>query len=155
MKKTYYEKVGKRYKPVAEYDSTFSSAFRKGHSLVVCYDGGRTTYFDIDPAYAPMIAAYNRSADEICRTIIEKMNSCTDKEMTPRQKKAWDELQEAYDGNLTRLTSPSVHDCVEKGMKLMQVEAIKLLTTPALKAAYDQFLLIAALSKEDDKNDQF
>ena len=44
MKKTFYEKVGRRYVPVAEYDSELANATRKGTNLVVTYDGGRTTY---------------------------------------------------------------------------------------------------------------
>jgi len=36
VKKVYYEKKGKRYKPVAEYDSDYLDAFPKGSTLVMC-----------------------------------------------------------------------------------------------------------------------
>ena len=36
MKKIYYEKVGRRYKPVAEYDPDYLDSFPKGSHLVMC-----------------------------------------------------------------------------------------------------------------------
>ena len=35
MKKVFYEKVCKRYKPIKEYDDTLMSAFPKGTHLLV------------------------------------------------------------------------------------------------------------------------
>ena len=57
MKKIYYEKRGRRYVPIAEYDSTYLDSFTKGAHLVMCYPGGTSRRFNINPAYAPMIAA--------------------------------------------------------------------------------------------------
>ena len=57
MKKTFYEKIGKRYYPVREYDSDFYESFPKGSHLVICTSGGRITRCNIDPAIAPMLAA--------------------------------------------------------------------------------------------------
>ncbi len=69
MKKIYYEKVGRRYVPVSEYDSEFLDAFPKGNHLVMCYPGGTSRRFRIDPALAPMIAAGRYAEDAICRAI--------------------------------------------------------------------------------------
>ena len=57
MKKIFYEKVGGRYKPVYEYDQTLMDAFPKGTHVTVCYPGGQSTRYNIDPNYAAMIAA--------------------------------------------------------------------------------------------------
>ena len=63
MKKIFYEKVGRRYVPVSEYDSDLLDAFPKGTHIVMCYPGGQSRRYQIDPAYAPMIAA-GRVAEE-------------------------------------------------------------------------------------------
>jgi hypothetical protein len=57
MKKLYYLKEGRKYIPVSEYDSDLLDSFPKGTHIVMCYPGGKSTRYGIDPAYAPMIAA--------------------------------------------------------------------------------------------------
>ena len=37
MKKIYYEKIGRRYVPVSEYDSEYLDSFSKGTHIVMCY----------------------------------------------------------------------------------------------------------------------
>ena len=59
-KKIYYEKVGRRYVPVAEYDNEFMDSFTKGNHLVMCYPGGSSRRFNIQPDYAALIAAPDR-----------------------------------------------------------------------------------------------
>ena len=71
VKKVYYEKVGRKYKPVAEYDSDLLDAFPKGNHLVMSYPGGSSRRFHVDPAYAPMIAA-GRIAEEAIRLRMAK-----------------------------------------------------------------------------------
>jgi hypothetical protein len=66
MKKIYYEKKGRRYVPVSEYDSEYLDSFPKGNHLVMCYPGGSSRRFCIDPALAPMIAAGRYAEDVIC-----------------------------------------------------------------------------------------
>ena len=79
MKKIYYEKVGRRYVPVAEYDNDYMDSFPKGNHLVMCYPGGSSRRFNIDPNYAAMIAAGRVAEDEICRAISKAS------EMRPQQ----------------------------------------------------------------------
>jgi hypothetical protein len=57
MKKIYYEKKGHRYVPVSEYDSEYLDSFSKGTHLVMCYPGGQSRRYNVDPDYAAMIAA--------------------------------------------------------------------------------------------------
>ena len=40
VKKVYYEKIGRRYRPVAEYDSDLLDSFPKGSHLICVYPGG-------------------------------------------------------------------------------------------------------------------
>jgi len=63
MKKIYYEKRGRRYIPVSEYDNDLMDSFSKGTHLVMVYPGGASRRYNIDPNYATMIAA-GRVAEE-------------------------------------------------------------------------------------------
>ena len=56
MKRIYYEKIGRRYRPVAEYDSDFLDSFSRGAHLVLCYPGGSSRRFNVEPNHAAMIA---------------------------------------------------------------------------------------------------
>ena len=50
MKRIYYEKVGRSYKPVSEYDSDLLDSLPKGAHLIMCYPGGSSRRYNIDPA---------------------------------------------------------------------------------------------------------
>jgi len=75
MKKIYYEKKGRRYVPVAEYDSDLMDSFSKGTHLVMVYPGGSSRRYNIDPNYAAMIAAGRVAEDAISRAISYASNS--------------------------------------------------------------------------------
>lgn len=149
MKKIYYEKVGRKYVPVAEYDNDLLDSFTKGTHLVQVYPGGASRRYNIDPAYAPMIAAGRVAEDAICRAI-SKASELRPKQtpITEGQRKAWAKLAKEFGDELSTLHGLSVHDCAEAGVKAMQLEAEKLLSTPAVRQAYERFLFIAELSKQ-------
>lgn len=149
MKKIYYEKVGRRYTPVAEYDSDFLDSFTKGNHLVMSYPGGTSRRFNIDPAYAPMIAAGRVAEDAICRSISKASEMRPQRTpITPGQKKAWEKLAKEFGDELCTLNVLCVHDCAEAGVKAMQEEADKLLQHEAVRQAYEHFQLVCELTKE-------
>jgi len=150
MKKIYYEKVGNRYKPVAEYDNDFLDSFTKGTHLVMSYPGGTSRRFNIDPAYAPMIAAGRVAEDAISKEISKASEMRPQRTpITPGQKKAWEKLAKEFGDELATLNGLCIRDCAEAGVKAMQEEANKLLTNPSVKKAYDHFLLVAELTREE------
>jgi hypothetical protein len=69
MKKIYYEKIGRRYMPVAEYDNDLLDSFTKGAHLVLCYPGGSSRRFNVEPNHAAMIAAGRVAEDGMCDAI--------------------------------------------------------------------------------------
>jgi hypothetical protein len=149
MKKIFYEKKGRRYVPVSEYDNDFLDSFTKGTHLVMSYPGGKSTRYNIDPNYAAMIAAGRVAEDAICKAI-SKASELRPKStpITEGQRKAWRKLAKEFGDELCTLNGLSVHDCAEAGIKAMQVEADKLLTNPSVRKAYERFMLIAELTKE-------
>jgi hypothetical protein len=157
MKKIFYEKKGRRYVPVAEYDNELLDSFPKGNHLVMSYPGGTSRRFNIDPNYAAMIAAGRVAEDAICKAI-SKASELRPKQtpITPGQKKAWEKLAKEFGDDLCTLHGLSVHDCAEAGVKAMMEEADKLLANPIVRKAYERFLLIAQLTKEHNvQNDLY
>jgi hypothetical protein len=153
VKKIYYEKVGRRYVPVAEYDSTYLDSFPKGTHLVMCYPGGQSRRFNIDPNYAAMIAASRVAEDAICKAISKASElRPNNTPITPGQKKAWEKLAKEFGDDLCTLHGLSAHGCAEAGVKAMMLEADKLLANPSVRLAYEKFLFVAELSKEHNEN---
>ena len=147
----FYIKKGRRYIPHSSYSSEFCDSFPKGTHLVDVYPGGSSRRFNIDPAYAPMIAAGRVAEDAICRAISAAS------ELRPRQtpltegqRKAWRKLAKEFGDELATLNISSARDIAEAGLKAMQVEADKLLANPAVRNAYDRFLFISELTKEHE-----
>jgi hypothetical protein len=149
MKKIYYEKVGRKYVPVSEYDSEYLDSFSKGTHIVMCYPGGQSRRYNIDPAYAPMIAAGRIAEDAISSAVVKASEMRPhNKPITLKQKKAWEALAKAFGNDRYYIEIPSAREIAEAGVKAMAVEAEKLLTNQAVQLAYDHFLMVCELTKE-------
>jgi len=148
-KKIYYEKKGRRYVPVAEYDNDFLDSFTTGNHLVMCYPGGTSRRFNIDPAYAPMIAA-SRVAEDAMARAISQASELRPKQtpITEGQRKAWRKLAKEFGDELATLNINCSRDIAEAGIKALQDEAKVLYSNEAVKKAYDHFILICQLTKE-------
>jgi hypothetical protein len=148
MKQLFYKKVGRRYVPVYEYDNELLDSFPKGTHLVDVYPGGSSKRFNVDPAYAPMIAAGRVAEDAICKSI-QKAAELRPKQtaITPEQKRAWNALAEAFGDELCTLQGLSIRDCAEAGVKAMQDEADKMMKHQSVRQAYDHFMLMCELTK--------
>ena len=151
MNEIFYKKVGRRYVPVHEYDQTLMDSFPKGTHLVMCYPGGQSRRFNIDPAYAPMIAAGRVAEDKISEELrkASELRPST-KPLTEGQILAWKKLSEEFGEDAYTLTWPSARETADAAVKVMQLEADKLLKVPAVKKAYEHFLFLAELTKEQE-----
>lgn len=148
MKKIFYEKVGRRYKPVYEYDQTMMDAFPKGNHIVMCYPGGQSRRYNIDANYAAMIAAGRVAEDAVCLAITKASElRPAQTPITPAQQRAWRKLAKEMGSELCTLHGLSTHDIAEAGVRAMQVEADKLMQHQAVRDAYNQFLLVCELTK--------
>ena len=151
MKKIYYEKRGRRYVPVAEYDNDLLDSFTKGNHLVMSYPGGTSRRFNIEPAYAPMIAAGRVAEDAICDALRKASEMKPQRTpITPGQKKAWEKLAKEFGDELCPLTYGSTRDHAEAAVKAMMQEADKLMQHESVRKAYDHFMLMCQLVKEKD-----
>ena len=152
-KKVYYEKRGRRYVPVQEYDGDFMDSYSKGTHLLMVYPGGQSRRYNIDPNYAAMIAAGRVAEDAICESMHKSSEMRPQRTpITPGQKKAWEKLVKEFGDDLATLSMGSARDHAEAGVQAMQAEADNLMTNPAVRLAYEQFLLVCELTKKQVDN---
>ena len=136
------------------YSPEFHDSFTKGTHLVDVYPGGSSRRFNIDPAYAPMIAAGRVAEDAISKRIQEASAlrvPARDLPLTPAQSKAWKALARAFGKEQYALEWCSYREAAEAGVKAMQEEADKLMTNPTVRKAYERFLFVAELTRQHEK----
>ena len=149
MRTIYYKKEGRRYIPVKEYDDDCMWAMPYGDHLVMKYKNGETRVHNIDPAFAPMIAAGRYAEDSLAKSIMDAsaMRPRTTP-LTVEQWTAWRALEKAFGDDIFQLTWPAAQTAANNAIEKMAVEANKLLEVPAVKNAYDHFMLVYKLTKE-------
>jgi hypothetical protein len=151
----FYIKKGRKYVPHSTYSSEFCDSFPKGTHLVQSYPGGSSRRFNIDPAYAPMIAAGRVAEDAISKVLMRASDMRTKSApLTPGQREAWENLVKEFGEEARCLEWPSAREACEAAVKAMTVEADKLLTNPVVRKAYEKFLFIAELTKEHENADK-
>lgn len=146
MKKTFYEKVGRRYIPIKEYNQEFCDAYPRGAHVTVITPGVKSTRYNIDPDYAALIAASIVAFDHICKVIVDHSKLKPTKEpITLEQKELWDKLSASLDVSTLPLFRASVAESVRAGTDAMIQEANKLMQHEAVRQAYEHFITVAKL----------
>ena len=154
MKKLYYIKEGRKYVPVSEYDNDLMDSFHKGTHLVMVYPGGQSRRYNVNPNYAAMIAAGRVCEDAISRVIMDKSALRVPEKhqpLTEDQLEKWKALAESFGEERFALEWCSYREAAEAGVKAMMDEANLLLSNPAVKKAWDNFMLVCELTKENNK----
>ena len=152
MKKLYYIKEGRKYVPVAEYDSDLLDSFTKGNHLVSVYPGGSSRRYNVDPNYAAMIAAGRVAEDAICDSLMKSSELKPMKSpITEAQSKAWKKFAKEMGDEMCALSYGSTRDHAEAAVKAMMKEADKLMANPAVKKAYEHFMLVCELTREHNE----
>lgn len=155
MKTIFYKKQGRRYVPVSEYDSELIDSYWKGTTLIVSKPGSTIRKYNVDPAFAPMAAASIYAQDKISDAIMKASEIRLQEKdrkrlLTPGQKAAWENLVKEFGDSARQLEWPCVRDAAEAGTKAMEEEVEKMMTVPAVRHAYEQFLMVWKLTKEQD-----
>jgi hypothetical protein len=149
-KKVYYERVGRKYVPVREYDSLLMDSFPAGTHMVVCHPGGRSYRYNIDPAFAPMIAA-GRYCEDVISTAVMKAHEVRpyrNQALTTEQREAWDTLMASLPDKGRYIEWPSAREVAEAAVKALSDEALKMLDNPSVKLAWENLMMVAALAKD-------
>ncbi len=150
-KKIFYEKIGRRYVPVREYDNELLDAFPKGAHLVMVYPGGSSRRYHIDPNYAAMIAAGRVAEDAISKEIMRASDlRPKSAPLTEGQKKAWENLVKEFGKEARTLEWPSAREAAGRAVEAMQAEAEKLMEHESVRKAYEHFILMCKLVKQNE-----
>lgn len=150
----FYVKQGRKYVPHSSYSSEFCDAFPKGTHLVQSYPGGSMRRYNIDPAYAPMIAAGRVAEDAISKVLMQASDMRPKSTpLTEGQRAAWAKLIEEFGEEARYLEWPSAREACEAAVNAMIKEAEVLLQDPVVRKAYDKFLFVAALTKDHTKKE--
>lgn len=149
-----YKKVGRRYVEIGEYDCEMLDYVTNGATLIVKTKNCTSRYHGVDPDLAPMIAAAKYCEDAVSRKIMDATEirlgyKSRQTPLTPRQKKAWDNLVKEFGEDARQLEWPSAREAAEAAGVALQEEAQKLLVNESIKAAYEHFLLLCKLSAEN------
>lgn len=142
------------YSPVSVYDSGVTDALPKGAHLILVGDGFTSRMYNVDPALAPMIAAGRFAQDKIVAELVKTSEIRMQKRLsstplTESQRAAWAKLIEEFGPSATQLEWPCAREIAEAGTAAMQKEADKILQNPAVKKAWDNFMTIYSLVKDD------
>jgi hypothetical protein len=99
-----------------------------------------------------MIAAGRVAEDAICDALRKASEMKPQRTpITLGQKKAWEKLAKEFGDDLCPLTYGSARDHAEAAVKAMMQEADKLMKHEGVRKAYEHFLLMCELTK--DQND--
>jgi hypothetical protein len=104
-----------------------------------------------------MIAAGRVAEDAVSKKIMEATEirrnyKNRNTPLTPSQRAAWDKLVEEFGDDARQLEWPSARECAEEAVKAMMAEANMLMSNPAVKKAWDRFMLVCELTKQHDRN---
>lgn len=149
VKTVFYEKVGRKYIPVREYDSLLQESFPEGAHLVITYPGGRSTRYNVDPNHAALIAAARVAEDAMIQAMI-KGSELKPKQtpITLGQQRAWKKLAREFGDELCTLNGASAYNIARAGINALLSEADVLYSNPAVRDAYEKFLFVCALTKQ-------
>jgi len=148
MKTIFYKKDGRKYIPVSEYDSKFPDSYRYG-SYLVSSSPNSLSRRQVDPAFVLMYAATYYSEDAIAKVLRDASAVRPNRApLTQEQLDAWNALNAAFGEDAQALTWPAAYDAVRAAGDEMVKQATEMLENPAVKNAYDEFMLICKLVKE-------
>ena len=134
MKETFYRKVGHRYKPVLEYDSNMLDAFPAGAHLVVCEPGCKSTFYNVEPDHASLLAAFHAHRDDLGKVLRKASELRMQRKITtPKEREAWKAWASIMGDKVMVLESPAAYEILN-----------------ALEASLVKF---AAKEKADGRND--
>lgn len=124
---TLYEKRGRRYYPVKEYDSKIMDAFPSGFTLVQVEPGSTSYRYNVDPNLPEVLAACKLLEDGMLKAIREAAKYKPDPiPVTDEEREAWKNLEtvlnkhEPRDQRMLRLWGCSAQDLVEAGVKYLE-----------------------------------
>ncbi len=113
MSETLYRKRGRKYEPVAEYGPEFDN-LPAGFHLVCVMPGVRSTFFNVEPAIADLMAAMRIGREAAAEAMLKASEARpAARELTAREKKAYAAWKAIMGEESMSLTIASVSDVLD------------------------------------------
>lgn len=153
----YYEKIDNQYYPVSYYSSDLSSSFREGSYLVTVHPYSKEfdniEFRKIEPALLPIFAAFKYAEHSIASKLgaaLQDYKLPKKKELTAEQVQLWKTLAQSLGKQDLHIYSSSAHDAVRAGYEVIEQEVNKMMQNKAVKAAYENFMMVWKLTKDNE-----
>jgi hypothetical protein len=153
MEKTvFYKKQGRQYVAIGEYDPEFQQRMPYGSHLIVARKGCQTTKYNVEPAFVPAIAAGIYALDAITSKIYQAGELRSVNPLTEQQQKAYKKFYDTLDPvSSHHLTYGSAREAADAGVNELINQIQHLLQNPAVKTAYEHFMLMCKLATENQQ----
>lgn len=151
MKKTYYIKEGRKYVPVAEYDSELMDSYPYGSHLVVNKRGSGMRRFCINPDFPALLAAASIMEDTLSHLLYKAGEARPHKEpLTKQQIAAWNKMKKVMGEELFMLQYKSCREIAEELLKEIQKEAEGASANPLVEDARNAYITAILLTTKVD-----
>lgn len=119
-----YEKVGRRYRPVSSYDPRVMDGMPAGAHLMLVTPGVRSVRYDVNPAYASVLAAAHIMREPMIDALraASELRPATQK-VTLKQQAAWDAFVKAMGEGVHMATRPGLATVVDAGIAALEKAA--------------------------------
>ena len=151
MKKTYYIKEGRKYVPVAEYDSNLMDSYPYGSHLVVNKKGSGMHKFHVEPDFPGLLAAASILEDTLSHLLYKAGEARPIRApLTKPQMAAWNKMKEVMGDELFMLQYKSCREIAEELLKEIQKEAEGVSANPLVEDARNAYITAILLTKKAD-----
>lgn len=127
---TYYEKVGKKYRPILEKEIWANGdVWNEGCHLVVCRPGSRSIRYNVEPNDSAFLAASIFHAEYLAHLILEASRAeiSASAPITKEQQEAWESMKKAFEGGPFCVNYPSAIEIARKFLgKLKELQSSSL-----------------------------
>ena len=119
MKYTLYEKIGRKYKPVQEYDSRVMDSLPAGFHLIFVQPGSKSYKFNVEPDNVELMAAARVMEEGMLTALQDESVFKPTKKLTSKQLEAYEAFNKAMGNSLYTLSRSSAWDIVQAGLKVL------------------------------------
>jgi hypothetical protein len=113
IQETFYRKVGRRYRPVAYYDSELLNSLPPGVHLLCIKPGEQSLVHNVQPDHAAVLGALRLHRDAILATLREKCGATSTRPLTKIELAGLEAYKKAAGQDSLLLERPSALAMVE------------------------------------------
>jgi hypothetical protein len=123
-KKVYYEKQGRRYVEVGEYDGEFLDRVPNGATLIIKRENSTMRRYKVDPDFISLLAAATMLEDQLSKLILEASKARPEQRpITPEQRDAWQAFADSMGQSLCLIRYSSCRDIAANILEIIAKKA--------------------------------